>query len=154
MRAERLAIEQAVRRNAFSRAFKRTVTAPADLADLTERALVRQCLDLLGIARRAGAIAFGYQACVDAIRRSRPYWHIEAKDGAPHDRLALLRMAAHLQPPPAPVCGCFAGSEIGMALGRGDVVHAVLLQEGLAQRWSAEMGRLAGFRAITPPEWT
>lgn len=154
VRADRAAITQAVRRNAFARAFKKQASAPADLAETVEAALSRRCLEMLGLARSAGALAFGFQGCSDAIRRTRVFWHIEARDGAAEGRTALLRLAAQIRPPPAPVCGCFTGSEIGMALGREDVVHAVLLQEGLAQRWSAEMGRLAGFRAITPPEWT
>lgn len=154
VRAERGQIAQAVKRQAFSRALKRSAAAPADLPELVETALVQRCLDLLGLARRAGALAFGYQACVEALRRTRPLWHIEAKDGAADGRRRLLALAREAQPPPAPVCGCFTGAEIGMALGRDDVVHAMMLQEGLAQRWTVEMGRLAGFRAITPPEWS
>lgn len=154
VRADREAIATAVKRGAFARSLKRPVQAPPDLADLAEAALARRCLDLLGIARSAGALAFGLQACMDALRRSRPYWHIEARDGAAEGRQRLLAHAARTQPPAAPVCGCFTSTEIGMALGREDVVHALVLQEGLARRWTVEMGRIAGFRAIIPPEWS
>lgn len=154
VRADRESVSLAVKRGAFARSLKQAVQAPADLADRVEALLAARCLDLLGLARRAGALAFGLKACEDAIMRARPLWHIEAKDGAHEGRAYLMRLAAARWPPPAPVCGCFTGPEIGMALGRGDVVHGVLLQEGLAQRWSAEIGRLAGFRAIIPPEWS
>jgi predicted RNA-binding protein YlxR (DUF448 family) len=154
VRADRAQVGLAVKRQLFARALKRPATAPLDLADRVELALVQRCMDLLGLARRAGGLAFGYQACVDALRRQRPLWHIEARDGAAEGRRRFLAMAREAKPPAAPVCGCFTGAEIGMALGRDDVVHAMVLQEGLAQRWTVEMGRLAGFRAITPPEWS
>jgi uncharacterized protein len=153
LRADRATVDQAVRRNVFARALKRAARPPDDLAAMVEAQLARRCLDLLGIARRAGGLAFGWTACEEALRRGPPHWHIEAKDGAPDGRRRLLRLAASLYPP-APVCGAFTGGEIGVALGREDVVHTLLLQEGLARRWSAEIHRLAGFRAITPPEWS
>lgn len=154
VRADRDHVGAAVRRGGFSRAFKRSVTAPSDLADQVEQSLARRCLDGLGLARRGGGLAYGYQACLTAIQSKPALWRIEARDGAADGRLRLTKLEMSCWGRPAPMCGCFSGAEIGMALGREDVIHAVLLQEGLAQRWSADIGRLAGFRAITPPEWS
>lgn len=151
--ADRVSVERAVKRNAFTRGFKAPATAPADLADQVEALLARRCLDLLGMAQRAGAIAIGTVQAEEAIRRGPPLWLIEAADGAADGRSKLIRLAFGLWGEEPRVAGCFLAGELGVALGRDPVVHAVLLQESMAQRWTVEIGRLSGFRAIVPASW-
>lgn len=153
VRADRASIEKAVKRNLFARGLKAGVSAPADLADQVEALISRRCLDILGLARRAGAIAIGTVQCEDAIRRAMPLWIVEASDGAEDGRRKLSKLAFGLWGEEPRVSGCFTSGEMGVALGRDPVVHAVLLQEGMAQRWTTEIGRLAGFRAIIPASW-
>jgi predicted RNA-binding protein YlxR (DUF448 family) len=66
VRADRASLEQAARR-AASRAVSRSRSKfPRGLATLVETLLARRCLDQLGLARRAGAIA------MSAPRKSTP----------------------------------------------------------------------------------
>ena len=153
VRADRAAIETALKRNAFARGLKKSVNAPVDLADRVEALISRRCLEMLGLARRAGAIAIGTVQAEDAIRRAPPLWIIEASDGAADGRRKLSRLAFGLWGEEPRVSGCFSSGEMGVALGRDPVVHAVLLQASMAQRWTVEIGRLAGFRAIIPASW-
>ena len=62
VRADRASIELAAKKNGFAHALKAKAKAPDGLADLTETLLAKRCLDLIGMARRAGAIAFGATA--------------------------------------------------------------------------------------------
>ncbi|MGE3143267.1 MAG: RNA-binding protein [Hyphomonadaceae bacterium] len=151
--ASRAAVEGAVKRNAFARSLKRPVKTPPDLADQAERLLARRCLELLGLARRAGALAMGEAAVEAAIRERAPLHLIEAADGAVDGRERLIRLAFGLWRLEPPVCGCFSATDLGMALGRDRVIHACLLEERLALAWAAELGRLSGFRAIVPSSW-
>ena len=153
VRADRASIATALKRQAFARGLKKTVIAQPELADRVETLISRRCLDLLGLARRAGAIAIGTVQCEDAIRRAPPLWIVEASDGAEDGRRKLSKLAFGLWGEEPRVSGCFTSGEMGVALGRDPVVHAVLLQEGMAQRWTVEIGRLAGFRAIIPASW-
>lgn len=153
VRADRASVDKAVRKNAFARGLKAGVKAPPDLADRVADLLSRRCLDLLGLARGAGALAVGGVQAEEAIRRAKPLWLIEASDGAADGRRRLQQLAFGLWGEEPAVAGCFTGAELGVALGRDHVVHAVLLQEGMAQRWSVEIGRLSGFRAIIPASW-
>jgi uncharacterized protein len=153
VRAERASVDLAAKRNAFSRGFKRAVKPAADLADQTEALLARRCLDFLGLAKRAGALAIGVAQAEGAIRKQQPYGLIEASDGADDGRIKLQRLIFGLWGVEPPVTGCFTGAEMGLALGRDHVVHAVLLTESMARRWSIEIARLAGFRAIIPASW-
>src|SRR5690606_16912226 len=71
VRADKASIEQAAKKGAFARAFKTSVKVPDDLAERTEALLARRCLDLLGLMRRAGAVAIGATQVEQAVR-SRP----------------------------------------------------------------------------------
>jgi predicted RNA-binding protein YlxR (DUF448 family) len=153
VRASREHVEQAARKNAFSRAFQTKAEAPADLADQAEAALARRCLAVLGLGRKAGALAAGFDQVEAAFRDGRPWALIEAADGAADGREKLVRLAYGLWGECPPLVGCFAAAELGMALGRDRVVHATWLQERMARLWAVETGRLSGFRALAPESW-
>lgn len=152
-RADRAALEQAVKKGGFARAFKRAVKTPEDLAGQTEALLARRCLDLLGMAQRAGALAVGATKVEHAIRAQPLRLLIEAADGAEEGREKLMSLHIGLWRAPPPAVACFNATELGVALGRERVIHATLLQERLALVWATEISRLAGFRTIVPASW-
>jgi predicted RNA-binding protein YlxR (DUF448 family) len=151
--ADRVQVEKACRKGLFARAFKAEARASEDLADRTEALLARRCLDGLGLMRRAGALALGATQVEAAIRARPAFLLVEASDGAADGREALMRVHIGLWGRPPAAVGCFSASELGVALGRERVIHACLLQERLALGWAADIGRLAGFRAIVPSSW-
>ncbi|MGD9980541.1 MAG: RNA-binding protein [Hyphomonadaceae bacterium] len=153
VRADRASVEQAAKKGAFARAFKAQLRVPDDLANNVETLLERRCLDLLGLARRAGAIAVGATQVEAAIRDKPALVLIEAADGAEEGREKLMSLHIGLWGRPPAAVGCFSAEDLGVALGRERVIHACLLQERLAEAWAAEIGRLAGFRTIVPASW-
>ncbi len=151
--AKRARIAEASKKGGFARAFKANVKAPDNLADWTESLLTKRCLDFLGLARKAGAIAFGATQVEGAFRAQPvPAW-IEASDGAEDGRAKLSSLHKGLWGRVPPLIGCFSAADLGMALGRERVIHACLLQERLALAWAVDISRLAGFRAIVPSSW-
>lgn len=153
VRASRASVETAARKGLFARAFKAKAEAGADLAARTEALLARRCLDQLGLALRAGALAVGATQVDQAIRARKAQLLIEAEDGAEEGREKLMSLHIGLWGAPPAAIGCFNAAELGVALGRERVIHASLLQERLALAWAVEIGRLAGFRAIVPDSW-
>lgn len=153
VRAERASVELAARKGGFARGFKTQVKVPDGLADLVERLLMKRCLDQLGLARRAGAIALGATQVETAIRARPLFLLIEAEDGAEEGREKLMSLHIGLWGRPPRAVGCFQSTDLGVALGRERVIHACLLQERLAVGWAAEISRLAGFRTIVPDSW-
>ncbi len=153
VRADRASLDAAARKGAFARAFKAPARAPEHLAGLVEALLARRCLELLGLARRAGAIAIGATQVEAAIRSGTAKILIEAADGATEGREKLMALHIGLRGGPPPAVGCFSSEELGVALGRERVIHACLLQERLASGWAGEIHRLAGFRAVIPSSW-
>ncbi|MGE0743290.1 MAG: RNA-binding protein [Hyphomonadaceae bacterium] len=153
VRADRAHVDQAAKKGAFARAFKAQVKVPEALSTHVEALLSRRCLDLLGMSRRAGAIAIGATQVEAAIRAEPVFFLIEAEDGAEEGRERLMSLHIGLRGRPPAAVACFSAADLGVALGRERVIHACLLQERLATGWAAEIGRLAGFRAIVPSSW-
>src|SRR5688500_13302032 len=54
--AKRDTLARALAKNQFARAARAPVSAPADLVDQVQAMLLRRCLDLVGLARRAGEL--------------------------------------------------------------------------------------------------
>ncbi len=147
VRADREALEKAAAKNHFSRAAKKPLKAPAELAARVERLLVQRMASDLGLARRSGNLILGFDQIVRALEgKSPPAVLVEASDGAADGRRKLLAAAlAHgLRPK---VLDCLNAAELGLALGRENVVHAALKSGQLAERLQVDAGRLAGVRA-------
>src|SRR4030081_3835069 len=80
--ASRQAVAEAVRRNQFSKGFKRDVRATPTLAADTEALLVRGVIEALAMAAKAGQVVSGFSKVEGAPRGRRPQALIHASDGA------------------------------------------------------------------------
>ena len=150
--ATRAAVDQAAKKNAFSRSAKAQLKAPPELADQVEKLLVQRLLQALGLARRSGELTWGYDRVSTAIGTGRAAWMIEAADGAADGRRKLLQIAARQDVPPR-LIGAFSEAEIGLALGLENVIHLAFLAGRGARRWTSDVERLSGFRPLLPESW-
>ncbi|HWU25014.1 MAG TPA: RNA-binding protein, partial [Rhizomicrobium sp.] len=123
VKADRDCVARAVGKNAFSKAAKAAVKADADLPDRVEQALVRRMVGDLGLARKAGALVFGFDNVVRALgERISPAVLIEASDGAPDGRRKIVNMAQTQGVSPKCVHN-LSRAELALALGRENVIH-------------------------------
>jgi len=150
--ASREVIDEAVKKDAFSRRFKAKTAAAEDLSDQVAQLLAQQTLGLLGMAQKAGLITTGFDKVREAIRKSRPAWLIEAADGAEDGRRKVYSLAKALYGD-MEIAGGFTSAELGMALGRVGVIHALLRPGPLAKSFSLAYGRLTGFRPSPEDHW-
>src|ERR1700761_1550271 len=145
--ATRAAVKTAVEKKLFSRAAKAQVTADADLGARAEKALVTRMLGDLGIARRSGAAVLGFDNVLRQLEGPKPpKVLIEAFDGSP-DGKRKLYAAAHRLGLSCVVIESLTSAELGLALGRENVIHAAVQPGGLADRLILDAERLSGFRA-------
>ncbi len=153
--ASKAAIDKAVEKKLFSRAARRPasggeqnikVTATADLADRAEKALLARMIGDLGLARRSGALVLGFDNVLRELEGPKPPKAlIEAFDGSA-DGKRKLYAAAHRLELNCAVIECLTSAELGLALGRENVIHAAVQPGGLAERLIFDAERLAGFR--------
>jgi len=147
--ASRDAVNKAVEKKLFSRAAKAQVTASADLAARAEKALVARMLGDLGMARRSGQLVLGFDNVLRALEGPKPpKVLIEAFDGA-RDGKRKLYAAAHRLERNCAVIESLTSAELGLALGRENVIHAAIQPGGFAERLTFDAERLSGFRSST-----
>lgn len=135
-------VATAVKKRAFDRAARRSVTIPADLADRIEMLLVQRCREAVGLARRSGKAVAGFEKVGQAIRKGGVGLLLAASDGAHDGRHKVAAMA-----PGLPVMDRLNAAELGAAFGRDHVVHGAIGAGALAARLQVDAARLAGFRA-------
>jgi predicted RNA-binding protein YlxR (DUF448 family) len=147
--ASRAALADAVGRKAFARGFKRDVRVDADFVDATERLLARAVLDALAIAGKAGNVPAGFAKVENALAHERIAALIHAADAAP-DGVRKIESALHRRfgadAEKIPVINGFTSQQLGLALGRANVVHAALLAGPASETLIERATRLHRFR--------
>ena len=145
--ADAALLQRAVACRDFAKAAKSDVVVAADLVARVERLLAGRMQSDLGLARRAGQLAQGFDNVLRALDgKAPPAVLVEASEGAADGRKKLASAAASrgLQ---VEIIDCLTGAELSLALGRENVVHAAVQPGPLAQRLILDCARLKGFRA-------
>jgi uncharacterized protein len=130
--ASRARVAEAVRRNQFSRGFKRDVRAAQSLASDTENLLVRSAVEALAMAAKAGQVVAGFAKVEEALTGGLARGLIHASDGAADgirklDAIVGQRAGNHGESPVFPVVTALTSAQLDLALGRANVIHAALL---------------------------
>lgn len=149
-------VEKAAAKGHFARAAKAPTIADPGLADLVERLMARRAADALGLARKAGTLEAGFEKVLKALDKGRVAALVEARDGAEDGRRKLeqrLRVAKEQGIlGDVPVLMPLWADEMGLALGRGNVIHAALIQGRVQAKVMAELARLARYGRKDRPE--
>ena len=140
--ARRDMIEKACARNLFARAAKSSAQVPEDLMEQVEQALRRRCLDLIGLARRAGQAVSGFDKVRAWLVSGRAAVLIEASDGSADGR-GKISSVGRGSTPGLPIVELFDAATLGQTMGRDRAVHVAMTAGRLSLRFLADAGRLA-----------
>lgn len=144
------AVAKAVARNAFARSLRRPVRTPADLPATTERLLEQSALDALAIAHKAGLVRAGFAKVEAALADGRAVAVLHAADAAA-DGVRKLEARGRRAGEREPVSiTAFTSTQLGLALGRPNVIHAALLAGPACEAFLARYRCLAAFRESAP----
>lgn len=146
--ADRAALEKAGK-GQFSKSAKAPVQVPDGLVDEVERQLARRVVDLIAMARKAGLAVCGFEkvkSWVSGGERVRVL--VQASDGSERGKAKLWT------PEGARYFGCLTAQELGLAFGRGEVIHGALASGRLSDRVVEEAVKLKGLREIEGGEGT
>lgn len=149
-------VAEAVKKKAFARSLKAEVRVAPDLAGLTRQRLAERLISALSMARKAGQIVTGAMKVKATIEAGAALALISASDGA-EDGKSKMRAAikgrdlslreAGLSPDPVPHFELLDSSQLGLALGIENVIHAALTKGGAAQAAVKRAERLARYIA-------
>jgi uncharacterized protein len=145
--ATRSALDQAQKTNAFARGFRRDVRLAGDLVPRTERLLENAALDALAVARKAGLVAMGFAQVEIALKRNAIIALLHAAEAAP-DGVKKLNSALRQsrQSGSVRISRILTTSQLDLALGRPNVIHAALLAGPASETFMARLWRLERFR--------
>lgn len=154
--ARRSAVEIAVRKNLFRRAFKGEGRAGADLPDRVDALLARSALGALGLARKAGQLSAGAAKVEAEVRAGRAAALLQALDGAPDGR-RKMQGARHAaiqsgRGSPIAVFTLFTTEEMSLALGGANVVHAAVLAGNAGAALLSRLCALENYRGEAPAD--
>lgn len=153
--ARREAIETAIRKGLFAKAAKAKADAGEELADEVEELLAKRAAGALGLARKAGELVAGYEKVLAEISAGRIAILIEARDGS-EDGVAKLAGAirarqAQQRGADVPILRPLWSVEMGLALGRANVVHAALTKGSMERKVLADLARLESYGRTKRP---
>lgn len=143
------AVAEAIRRKAFTRGFKEPAQAPGDLAERVDALIEKDALQSLSMANKAGLVATGAFKVETEIASQAPAALIHARDGSPDGArkiAAALRRRGETTAQ-TPRIELFASSQLDLALGRANVIHAALRKGAASNAFLARCRRLAHYRA-------
>jgi len=141
------ALDEAIRRKAFARGFKREVRLPSDLVARTERQLERAALDALAVAGKASLVAAGFAKAEAVLERGDAVALLHAAEASPEGIRKLDNAVRRGRGGPLPVIGFLTSTQLDLALNRPNVVHAALLAGPVSETFLARCRRLERFRA-------
>jgi predicted RNA-binding protein YlxR (DUF448 family) len=146
--ADKHTLKDAVAKNVFARGFKRELRVTPALVEETERLLIRSALDALAIAGKASLVVAGFAKVEAAIAGEDIVGVIHAQDAAA-DGVAKLSGALRRRGDSAPIAviQAFTTTQLDLALGRSNVVHAALLAGPANDTFLARFARLERFAA-------
>jgi hypothetical protein len=152
--ATRAAVDEAVKRKAFGRGFKREVRAAPDLGREVEWLLERAALDALGIVQKAGRVKTGFAKTEAALADDPIAAVLQASDGSADGArkiaAAVMRRKMDENAGEIPIIVAFATAQLDLALGRSNVVHAALLAGPASNGFLARCQSLERYRTLDP----
>lgn len=153
--ASRKAVAEAIRRQQFSRGFKRDVRVSPTLAADTEALLARGVVEALGIAAKAGQVICGFSKVEIALKEHRTRNTVRALIHASNGAAdgirkldALLGQNARIEGDSEriPIVTVLTSAELDLALTRSNVIHAALLAGPASKTFLSRCQTLVRYR--------
>lgn len=157
------AVAEAVRKKVFARSLKTEVKLPEDLPALVELRLKQRLLAALGMARKAGQFVTGATKVKGALEAGEAVALITATDAAADGRAKMIsalkalnyaRRDQGFDDADVPHFELLTSTEMGLALGLENVIHAALKTGAAAQSAVDKARRLASYTAKPLDEHT
>ena len=142
-------VEQATVRNVFARSLKRAVRAGKDLPAQVETLLEKRVSEALALANKAGLVVPGFAQVESGLENLDFAGLLHGADGAPQGREKLdrkLKAIAKVRQIEPVILEAVTIDQMSLALGRPNVVHALLISGGATSRLLDEVKRLERYR--------
>ena len=142
-------VAQASKRRAFDRGFKGKAIVPDDLAGLVDRLMEADCLQGLSLANKAGLVTTGFAKVEAAIGAGDTIAILHASDGGQDGKRKIGQaLRRHFGAEAPPEIECLRSSQLDLALGRTNVIHAALRAGPASAALLERLKRLQVYRSV------
>ncbi len=151
----RTVVAEALKRKVFARGFKTAAIANESLATLTEQLLRKAALQSLAMANKAGQAVSGFAKVDQMVGAGEAQAVLHAADGSPGGIEKInrkYRAVAAANNTEIFIVRVFTITELSVALGRENVVHAALKYSGVADKFVREVQRWLVYNGESPLE--
>lgn len=149
--ATREAVDRAVRQKSFARGFRQAVTVDPDLGEAVAVLLRRAALQDLALANKAGCVVAGFTKVEKALAGGKRMVLLHASDAAPDGRRKLDRLVrTERDAGGATSLSCLTSSEISAALGRDNVMHVAIAEDGAGRNFIGSALRYMRYMGACP----
>lgn len=141
----RALVAEAVRKRLFSRGFGAETQAGTGLPDVAGQLLRKAALAYLSLAKKAGEAVTGASKVADMVGAGRARVVLHAQEAAANGREKIDSLGKG----DVETISFFTSSEMDLAFGRTNVIHAAVARGGLADKLLAAVRRVEIYE--TPP---
>lgn len=120
-------LEKAVKANLFAKALKEKVKVDADLVSMVEKLLRNQALHAISLARKAGGVVWGLDKSLEAIKKNKADFVVEASDAGNDGKKKLASHAGSLE-----IYKLFSSEELDKELGMENTVYLVFTRSAMS----------------------
>ncbi len=125
--ADKTVVQKAVDKKLFGKAAGQSVRVATDLAQTVEITLKKRCLSLLGFARKAGYLVFGYEGVKKIIGTGETVVAFAADDASENGKNKLYRPDDDFY-----IFSFLSREELGQITGQDAQVHVAVLRSTIA----------------------
>ncbi|MEM8700482.1 MAG: RNA-binding protein [Pseudomonadota bacterium] len=149
--AETVAAAEKNGKKVFGRGFKGEALVEPGLPERVDALLERSALQALSLTRKAGELVTGYAKVEAALRRDTVIGLIHASDASGDGvrKLAALAAANEELANGCQIVRLFDSTQLDLALGRSNVIHAALLAGHASENFLARVRDMERFRGYS-----
>lgn len=136
MSADTGVLGKAIAKKLFSKALEEAVIIPENLEEQVVSQLKARVLSLMSLARRAGAVVFGYEAVKKALAGGSAVMAFAADDSSERGKDKLYHFEN------LPIYTFFSREELGQVTGQEAAVHVGILKSKVAAELRAAVHKL------------
>lgn len=140
--SSRVRVAEAVKRHAFNRGLGE-VSAGTDLPDQVGGLLRKAALSYVSLAKKAGEAVAGAAKVEEMVTAGRARIVIHAREAAQNGRQKIDNLSG----PSVETLSLFTSTELDLAFGRTNVIHAAVAKGGLAEKLLQAVRRAEAYEA-------
>ena len=133
-------LEKAIKNNLFGKALKKQIKIDKELVFQVENILLKQALNSISLARKAGVMISGMDKVKEALKKNNIAFLLEAQDAGSDGHNKIVSMAKNIE-----IFNLFKIEELDKELAKDNTVHLAFIKSAMSTSVRETFVRLISF---------